>query len=166
MDKNGVFEYLDSAGVPYERVEHGAVFTVEDMDALSLPHPEAEAKNLFLRDQKKQNYYLLTARADVPIKIKEFEKTVGAKHLSFASEDDLMSIMGLVRGSVTPFGVFNDAETVVKVYIDSYFDRKLIGVHPNENTATVYLSANSLVEMIRAHGNTAEFIDIAITDEV
>ena len=35
---------------------------------------------------------------------------------------------------------------------------KLIGVHPNDNTATVWLPADALVELLRQQGTTVEFI--------
>ena len=70
-----------------------------------------------------------------------------------------MDIMGLKPGSVTPFGVLNDDELRVKVFFDSAFGG-LIGVHPNDNTATVWLNINDLADIIRRHGNSVEFTQI------
>lgn len=62
MNKEEIYAFLDECQIAYEDFEHPAVYTVEQADALNLPYPEAGAKNLFLRDDKKQNYYLLTVR--------------------------------------------------------------------------------------------------------
>ena len=108
-----VLRALKEFGVEYELYEHKAVFTVEEMNELDLPRPEAGAKNLFLRDDKKRNYYLLTVREDRPINLKEVRKKMGVRPLSFASEDDLNAKLGLTRGSVTPLGVINNTETQI-----------------------------------------------------
>lgn len=160
MNKQELYDFLNLKGVSFEKVEHHAVFTVEEADALNLPHPEAGAKNLFLRDDKKKHYYILTVRDRLSVNLKEFQEKIGSRKLSFASEADLLEIMGLTKGSVTPFGVLNDVNRRVEVYLDSYYNGRLISVHPNENTATVYLNTDDLVKLIREHSNPVEFIDL------
>ena len=73
-----------------------------------------------------------------------------------------MSIMGLIAGSVTPLGVLNDDQVRVKVFLDKdFFDIPgLIGVHPNENTATVWLKTQDLVNIVKDHGNEIETVEI------
>ena len=56
MKKQEVYDYLASKGVEYEVTEHEAIFNVEELQAAKLPHPEAQAKNLFVRDDKKRHY--------------------------------------------------------------------------------------------------------------
>ena len=62
MNKQETLDFLTSKGVAYEVTEHGAVFDMEGLEALALPHKEALAKNLFVCDDKKQNYYLITVK--------------------------------------------------------------------------------------------------------
>lgn len=47
------------------------------------------------------------------------------------------------------------AERKVQLYLDAAFfaEPGLIGVHPNDNTATVWLRADDLAALIREHGN-------------
>ncbi len=41
---------------------------------------------------------------------------------------------------MTPFGILNDKEAVVKVVFDKdLLKMDKIGIHPNDNTATVFL---------------------------
>ena len=56
---------------------------------------------------------------------------------------------------MTPLGVLNDETKNVKVYIDQDLLQEpgLVGVHPNENTATVWLKTEDLIRIIREHGN-------------
>ena len=160
MNKQELYQFLDERKIEYSVIEHAPVYTVEEAEKLCLPHPEAGAKNLFLRDDKKRNYYLLTVRDALPIDLKQFQERIGSRRLSFASEEDLMRFLALKKGAVTPFGVLNDIECAVQVYIDAYFENKQISVHPNENNATVYLAANDLVELLKAHGNRVEYIEL------
>jgi Ala-tRNA(Pro) deacylase len=160
VDKQALYTYLKEKGIPFEAVEHPAVFTVEEALSLNLPRPEAGAKNLFLTDKKKRNYCLLTVRDHIPVKLKDFQNAIGLTGLKFASEEDLMAIMGLIRGAVTPFGALNDTDHRVTVYLDDHFRDHEISVHPNDNTATVYLQGAQLAELLRENGSRVEFIDL------
>lgn len=160
MDKQETYQFLTDHGISYETTEHGAVYNMEELAGVELPYPEWDAKNLFVRDDKKQNYYLITVRGDKRVNLKEFRRSHGLRNLSFASADDLFEIMGLTPGSVTPLGLLNDENRRVRFYLDSEFDGNLIGVHPNDNTATVWLRSADLMSLIKEHGNEAVFAEI------
>lgn len=155
MDKEAIYQYLDGVGVWHDVTEHGAVFDMEEMAKVTLPYPGCVAKNLFVRDDKKHHYYLITVKGDKRVDLKMFRKEHETRPLSFASSDDLHSILGLAPGSVTPFGLLNDEECKVTFYLDKEFFASpgIIGVHPNENTATVWLKAEDLVRILSLHGN-------------
>lgn len=160
MNKAKTYEFLNKSGVNYEITEHKAVFNMEELGEVKLPYPEFDAKNLFVRDDKKQNYYLITVKGDKRVNLKEFRKKYGLRNLSFASAEELMKIMGLTPGSVTPLGLLNDEGHIVKFYLDSEFNGTLIGVHPNDNTATVWLKSKDLIKIIKEHGNEVSLAEI------
>lgn len=88
-------------------------------------------------------------------------KKIRTSNLSFASEERLMKHLQLTKGSVTPFGIFNDEEIGVEVVFDRSLEgREFIGVHPNDNTATVLLSYADLYHVIQTHGNQINVIDL------
>ena len=68
--------------------------------------------------------------------------------------------MGLQPGSVTPLGILNDKDCRVHFFLDSEFDGNMIGIHPNDNTATVWMHSNDLLKLILEHGNEAMFVDV------
>lgn len=76
--------------------------------------------------------------------------------------DELADILGLIPGAVTPFGLLNDAENKVVYYIDVAFQEGigLIGIHPNDNTATVWLKAEDLIKIIQDHGNEVNVVKL------
>ena len=88
MTKNELYQFLDAKGIFYEVTEHVPVYTIEEMLEANLPHPEIIAKNLFVRDDKKRNYYLITVKEDRLVNMKEFQEQFGTRRLSFASGND------------------------------------------------------------------------------
>ena len=162
MNKNEIYDYLKNKNIWYEVTDHKPVYNMDELSEIDLPYPGSDAKNLFVRDDKKNNYYLITVKGNKRVNLKEFSKTNNTRHLSLASDNDLMSIMGLIPGAVTPLGILNDSEHKVQFFIDKEFmnSPEIIGVHPNDNTATVWLKTADLIDIIKEHGNTIHIINI------
>ena len=106
MNKQEIYNYLKEQNIWHEVTEHKAVFNMEELAEVDIPYPEADAKNLFVRADKKRNYYLITVKGE------------------------------FLEG------------------------RKLIGVHPNENTATVWLKTEDLLDIIKEHGNPVQVLEL------
>lgn len=142
MNKEEIYTFLKSKNIWYEVTKHKTVFNMEELDKIKLPYPECDAKNLFCRDDKKKNYYLTTVKKDKRV--------------------DLKAILNLIPGSVTPLGLLNDANYQVKFYLDEYFlkDKQIIGIHPNDNTATVWLKVPDLIDIIKENGNEVNIIEV------
>lgn len=162
MNKQDIYNFLNEKNIWHEITEHEAVYNMEELSNVELPYPDADAKNLFVRDDKKVNYYLITVKGNKRVDLKEFRKNNGTRNLSFASADDLMAIMGLIPGAVSPLGILNDNELKVHFYMDKDFigDSNLIGIHPNDNTATVWMKTADLIEIIKEHGNDVNIVEI------
>ena len=160
MNKTEIYALLKANDIKYEITEHQAVFNMKDVAEINMPYPEADAKNLFVRDDKKRQYYLITVKGDKKVHLKEFKQKYGTRSLSFASPEDLYSKLKLTPGSVTPFGLLNDESKSVCFYLDRELEQGLIGCHPNDNTATVWLSAADLLRLIEEHGNPIIIADL------
>ena len=152
MNKQEIYAFLAENGVWHEITEHKAVFNMAELAEVEIPHPEGDAKNLFLRDDKKRGYYLLTVRGDKRVDLKQFRRAHGLRPLSFASEEELTALLGLL----------NDAQHSVKLFLDAELlaPPGLVGVHPNDNTATVWLKTEDLLRILREHGSEAEVTEI------
>ena len=161
--KQEIYRLLSENGVWHEITEHKAVYNMDEVADIDLPYPEAECKNLFVRDKKKREYYLISVKGDKRLNLKKFREKYNTKPLGFASEDDLMNILGLIPGAVTPLGLLNDTDGKVILYLDQDFFKgeHLIGVHPNDNTATVWMKTDDLTDIIRTHGNNVVITDLA-----
>ena len=99
-----------------------------------------------MRDDKKRNYYLLTIKGDKRVNLQQFREEMGTRRLSFASPKDLKEKMDLESGSVTPLGLLNDSYREMPFYLDLCFtDQPGSAVHPNDNTATIWLNLQDLI---------------------
>ena len=153
MTKEETYQYLKEHKISYEMTEHKAISNMEEAGQVEMPYPEAEAKNLFLRDDKKRNWYLVTVKGNKKLDLRKFQEMHVTRRLSFASDHDLMKYLKLIPGAVTPFGLLNDDTCTVQFFLDSDFLHERIGVHPNDNTASIWMRADDLVSIIREHGN-------------
>ena len=156
--KQEVYALLNERGIEYEAIEHEAVYNMEEADALELPHREAGTKNLFIRDDKKRNYYVVCIPEHDRLDLKALREKLESRPLKFARDDELMDLMGLIPGQVTPFGTLNDTERKVKVLISEYFRGGLMDAHPNDNTATIILKADDVVGVLKSFGVDISYI--------
>ena len=161
MNKEMIYDYLNKKNIWYELTEHEAVYTMEDLSKLDIPYPDSDAKNLFVCDDKKENYYLITVKNNKRVNLKELRNTLGLRPLTFASEEDLEKYLGLKKGSVTILGILNDTEHKVKVLIDNDIkDFKEIGAHPNENTASIWLTLEDIEHILKLNNVSYDFINL------
>lgn len=162
MNKQEVYDFIKSKNIWHEITEHEAVFNMDELSKIEVPYNDCDAKNLFVRDDKKENYYLITVKGNKRVDLKEFRKRYDVRPISFASAEDLMKYLNLIPGSVSPLGLLNDKERKVKFYLDDSFfkDDKIIGIHPNDNTATLWLKVDDLINIIKEHGSKIEIINI------
>ena len=167
MNKQEIYDFLKQQHIDFEITEHPAVWNMEDVAQLEMPHPEADAKNLFVREDKTRNYYLITVKGDKRVDLKALRKEEGLRQLKFAPAGELAEVLGLYAGAVTPLGLLNDESRTVTLIIDSYFLQTpaLIGAHPNDNTATVWLKTEDLLWFLRSHGNEVLVRDLPYVPE-
>lgn len=168
MNKQQIYHFLNDRHIDFEITEHEAVFNMTELGRVDVPYPGRDAKNLFVRDDKKQNYYLITVKGNKRVDLKAFKKEHGTRHLSFASADDLLDLMKLTPGAVTPLGLLSSDPAKIQFFLDQDFldtDSKekgagIIGVHPCDNTATVWLKTTDLIKLIKEHGNPTTIINL------
>lgn len=159
--KTETIALLEREGIAYELYEHVAVYTVAEAVTAGIPHRELGAKNLFLRDDKHRAYYLVCLPDEKNVSLREIQERLGSRRLSFASEKDLHSMLGLIPGSVTPLGALNDASGSVEVVLDQALVKAgRLTVHPCDNTATVLLATQDLIDLLRSHGRPVRVVDL------
>lgn len=159
--KQDIYNILKEMNIDYSVTEHKPVYTIEEMNDLGMENIDHVIKNLFIRDDKKKNYYLVLVQKDKTVNLNKLKETINSRRLSFASEEDLEKYLGLKKGAVSPLGIVNDENKFVKVIIDRDIKNlEFIGVHPMENTATVWINVEDLQKLIKSNGNFVNFVSM------
>jgi len=154
-----IYAVLDNLDIKYEKFEHQAVFTVEEADKANINIPAKHTKNLFLRNKKKTKFYLVVLPAHKKFNLGVFAILINDKHLSFASPETLKHYLGLSPGSVSPFGLINDAEKEVIVYVGkSLLEAGQVAFHPNQNDATLVINSSDFKKFLKATGSMYKII--------
>lgn len=162
-EREKVLALLDELEIEYKLIEHEEVHTIEDMDKLGVFTDGEVCKNLFLRNANGKVHYVVSMLKDKHPDIQgTLKPQLNSSRLSFGSDERLMKHLGLKSGEVSPFGIINDENHEVKVVLDSDLKKtsSLIGFHPNDCTAFVWLSFDSLMKYINHFGNDVIFVNI------
>ncbi len=157
-----VYDVLNELVIKYIKHEHPPVFTVDEANQHYHGLSGVKCKNLFLRNRKGDKHYLVIAEDSKPVNLKELSLQIGsAGPLSFASAERLMKYLGLASGAVSPFGLINDVQKHVHVYLDKDFlDSEEINFHPNVNTATLTLTFKDFLRYLSWCKNKVGYVKL------
>jgi Ala-tRNA(Pro) deacylase len=147
-------KFLESNHFVFERFEHPAVFTCEEAELHRPDRPAVSTKNLFLCDKKARRFFLAVTSCEKTVKMDDLSLQFGVPHLRFGSEENLMRLLGVTRGSVTMMGLANDTEHHVELWIDAdIWQGEYFQSHPLVNTATLVLSKSELERFFALTGH-------------
>jgi Ala-tRNA(Pro) deacylase len=148
LNKNELLEKLTKSNFKYIIKEHEPLFTVKDSIKNRGQISGGHSKNLFLKN-KKNHFFLFSCLEKTKIELKKLSKSLNIGNISFAKETDLYDLLGVLPGSVTPFGLLNDTQKKVTFYLDSGFlSYKTINFHPLRNTETVNMSVSNFIDFL------------------
>lgn len=154
MNEKEFLEFLDAHGFVYQRIEHPAVFTCAEAELHRPAQPAVSTKNLFLCDKKARRFFLAVTACEKTVKLDSLAIQLGVANVRFASEENLMRLFGVTRGSVTMMGLANDVEHVVELWIDAeIWQGEYFLSHPLVNTATLILKKPELERFFALTGH-------------
>ncbi len=160
MTEKEFLAFLDANGIKYLRTEHPAVFTCEEAELHRPNGPAVSTKNLFLCDKKKRRFFLAVTSCEKTVKLDALSLQLGVTHIRFGSEDDLVRLLGVMRGSVTMMGLINDREHKVELWMDSeIWQGEHFQSHPLVNTATLVLAKTELERFFALTGHAIHFFE-------
>lgn len=156
-----VFDFLDRHEINYSWYEHPEAPTIEIARQYWHADGSKHCKNLFFRNHKGNRHYLVCFDCEQSMAIHDLEHRLHQGKLSFASEQRMERWLGLKPGSVSPFGLINDTENHVHLFLDSTLrDYPSLSFHPNDNRATVVIALEEFLRYLEKVGNTYEFIEL------
>jgi Ala-tRNA(Pro) deacylase len=151
--------FLAAQGIEHTTHEHPAVFTVAEGPEIRAALPGAHTKNLFLKDKKGQ-LWLISARQDTVVDLKQLHRVIGSDRLSFGNPELMAQTLGVTPGSVTALALINDRSHKVRFVLDKALaDAERVNFHPLINTATTGLATADFLRFLAAVGVAPLVVD-------
>ena len=156
------YDFLDSLGVAYDRIDHEAAFTMEVCEEIDKVLGGKTCKNLFLCNRQKTAFYLLLMPGDKPFKTKDLSQQIASSRLSFGTEEDMLDILNLTPGSVTILGLMYDKEHKVKLLVDEeVLEDEYFGCHPCINTSSIKMKTSDVFDKV-IPAMTPDYIKVSL----
>ncbi len=161
-----VYEFLDSLGIDYQRVDHEPAMTMEACEAVDVALGTLMCKNLFLCNRQKTAFYLLLMPGDKKFKTKELSSQINSARLSFAEAEDMLKYLDIEPGAVSIMGLMNDKGHGVRLLVDEDVKAgEYIGCHPCVNTSSLKIRTSDIFEkFLPAVGHEAEIVHLVGED--
>lgn len=144
-----IYDFLESLGICYERVDHEPAMTMEACEAIDKAMDTAMCKNLLLCNRQKTDFYLLLMPGNKVFQTKELSAQLGVSRLSFAPAESMEEFLDITPGSLSVLGLVNDKNMQVRLIIDApVLDSEYIGVHPCINTSSLKIKTEDMLNII------------------
>ena len=159
MGYDKVKEYLNSIGIQFKIVEHEPAYTTEEADKYIEGHDGVRTKTMFICNKKKTNLIIMD---DIKrLDMNKFKEIVFEKQMKMASEEALKEKLGIKPGMVSPFGLLNNDEKDVKIYMDKeIIIEEIMTFHPNDNTKKLFITTKDLFKYFENIGYELNIIEL------
>ena len=161
MGYDKVKEYLNKIGIQFKIVEHEPAYTTEEADKYIEGYDGVRTKTMFICNKKKTNYYMIIMDDSKRLDMNTFKEIVSEKQIKMASEEALKEKLGIEPGMVSPFGLLNNDEKDVKIYMDKeIITEEIMTFHPNDNTKTLFITTKDLFKYFENIGYEINIIEL------
>lgn len=166
-----VLTYLQAHNIPFTNYNHPEGKSIEEAKRWWHNDGSVHCKNIFLRNHKGNQHYLVCFHCDHDLDIHDLEQRLKVElmaagfnspgKLSFASPERMMRYLGLEPGSVSPFGLINDEEAHVILFLDENLQAAgSLSFHPNDCRGTVVISRSAFAEYLATRGNVVRYMKL------
>jgi len=158
---DAVLTFLSEKSIEYRAWYHPPAATIETAMQYWRDIPGTHCKNLFFRNHKGNRHYLVIFECSKNLRVEALEKTLKQGKLTFASRERMLRFLGVEPGSVSPFGLLNDKERHVTLFIDSSLKSSTyLSFHPNDNRVTIVILREDFFKFLESYGNEYQFFEI------
>lgn len=157
-----VYARLDGMGIPYTSVEHEPVYTIGDCRITDMKLGGVTAKNYFLTTKNRKNFYLCLVRPEARLRTSDVSKQVNSSRLSFGTEEQMLSLLRVHPGAVSPMGLLFDEGNQVRLIVDEgLLQVEKIAFHPCDNTQTLVMNSKDFFDrFLPAVKHAPTFVEI------
>ena len=152
---------LKELNIECQIIDHPPAVTIELADKFIEGIEGVRTKTMFLTNKKKRNFYLVILDDAKRLDMDKFKDMVEEKQVKMASPETLMEKMMLVPGIVSPFGLLNNEDKDIKVYIDKeIIIEERMSFHPNTNEKTLFINTPDLLMYLESIGYPANVVEL------
>ncbi len=156
-----LYSLLADLSISFDYYEHPPAPTIEDAMLYWKDIEATHCKNLFFRNHKGNRHYLVVFDHRKTLQVRALEEKLRQGKLSFASEQRMITHLGVTPGSVTPLAIINDVNKHVKLFLDMDIKRsERVSFHPCINTASIVISTANFIRFLERQGNEYEWIEV------
>jgi Ala-tRNA(Pro) deacylase len=170
MNESIIFDFLKNHKLQYQLFEHQPVFTCAEIPVItaidgvatsgSVPGPEF--KTLFLKDNKNK-FFLVSVLEDKRVDLKALSDILKCGRFSFGKAEELLELLRLTPGSVTPFGlIFDTANTITYVLDEDALQNDYVSFHPLRNDMTIVMHPQTFLTCMEKLRHAPQIIQIPI----
>lgn len=161
------YDLLDKLGIPYQRLDHSALPTIEACREVDILLETDVCKNLFLCNAQKTDFYLLLLPGNKKFRTAALSKQIGSSRLSFAAPEFMEQFLDITPGSVSVMGLMNDKDHRVRLLIDrEVLSLEYFACHPCINTSSLKFKTSDLVDkLLPAIDHTFTLVDLPCEQE-
>lgn len=162
MEEYDIFKKkMKELDISFEVVEHPPALTTEEADSYIVGIEGVRTKTMFLTNKKKTNFYLIIMDEFKRLNMNKFKEIVNEKQIKMASEEVLFNKMKLKPGVVSPFGVLNNSDRDVQIFIDKdIVEEERMSFHPNTNEKTVFVATKDLFKFLENMNYKVSIIEL------
>ncbi len=156
-----VVDTLNELGITFQIVEHEPALTTEQADRFIEGIEGVRTKTMFLKNKKKRNFYLVIMDDAKRLDMDIFKEIVEEKQIKMASAETLNDKMMLPPGVVSPFGLLNNEDKDIRVYVDQEIvSEERMSFHPNTNEKTIFIQTEDLFTFLKEIGYEPHVIEL------
>ncbi len=112
------YNELKKLNIEFERVDNDEAISMEECVEISNKLGAEIRKTVVVCNRQKTNFYLVVMPADKRFDTKTFAKNMECSRVSFASEEDMLNILGVTHGNASVMSILNDKDNIVQVVLD------------------------------------------------
>ncbi|KKQ32268.1 MAG: hypothetical protein US49_C0011G0009 [candidate division TM6 bacterium GW2011_GWF2_37_49] len=171
MIEQALLNFFKLNNISYKLFEHQPVFTVDDkpivtkIDGMNVENedvPRPHFKTLFLKDKAGQ-VFLVSVIEDKRVDLNALSQELSCARFSFGKEVELLELMNVTPGSVTPFGlIFDRQNQIIFVLDEDALKLDVVGFHPLKNDMTVVMPLQEFLKCMEIMKHPPKIIRIPI----